>query len=179
MKPYRITGAALGWFTIVAQYWLNIQQDGVLPGTITLFRLFHHAGKYPGGDRLRGTSGSAISGCGVFQPARRAQRDCGLYHRGRHHLLSAAAQGLRPDRVRRCPQPVSALHHAAALRAGLAALRAEAEPALQADRLLADFSDRLRYRHHDARRADRLFTRTRFWMPANSATARSPSTSPC
>ena len=39
-KPYRIVGAALGWFTIVMQYWLNIQQDGVLPGTITYFGFF-------------------------------------------------------------------------------------------------------------------------------------------
>jgi hypothetical protein len=40
MKPYRIVGAALGWFTIIAQYVLNIQQDGVLPGTITYFGFF-------------------------------------------------------------------------------------------------------------------------------------------
>jgi hypothetical protein len=40
MKPYRIVGAALGWFTIIAQYVLNIQQDGFLPGTITYFGFF-------------------------------------------------------------------------------------------------------------------------------------------
>ena len=40
MKPYRIVGAALGWFTIIAQYVLNIQQDGVIPGTITYFGFF-------------------------------------------------------------------------------------------------------------------------------------------
>jgi hypothetical protein len=40
MKPYRMVGAALGWFTIVTQYWLNIQQDGLLPGTITYFGFF-------------------------------------------------------------------------------------------------------------------------------------------
>jgi hypothetical protein len=40
MKPYRIVGAALGWFTIIAQYVLNIQQDGFIPGTITYFGFF-------------------------------------------------------------------------------------------------------------------------------------------
>jgi hypothetical protein len=40
MKPYRMLGAALGWFTIVTQYWLNVQQFGVVLATITYFGFF-------------------------------------------------------------------------------------------------------------------------------------------
>jgi len=40
MKPYRIFGAALGWFTCNAQYYLNVRDDGLLLATITYFGFF-------------------------------------------------------------------------------------------------------------------------------------------
>ncbi len=40
MKPYRSVGAALGWFTCIAQYWLNVQQFGLPGATITYFGFF-------------------------------------------------------------------------------------------------------------------------------------------
>lgn len=40
MQPYRTLGAALGWFAILAQYWLSTSEAGFLPGTITYFSFF-------------------------------------------------------------------------------------------------------------------------------------------
>jgi hypothetical protein len=40
MKPYRITGAALGWFTCVAQFYLNTRDDGLVLAAITYFGFF-------------------------------------------------------------------------------------------------------------------------------------------
>jgi hypothetical protein len=40
MKPYRIAGAALGWFTCIAQYYLNVRDDGLLLASITYFGFF-------------------------------------------------------------------------------------------------------------------------------------------
>jgi hypothetical protein len=40
MKPYRMMGAALGWFTCVAQFYLNVRDDGLLLATIAYFGFF-------------------------------------------------------------------------------------------------------------------------------------------
>ena len=40
MKPYRMLGAALGWFTIVAQYIVNVQQMGLSQATVVYFGFF-------------------------------------------------------------------------------------------------------------------------------------------
>lgn len=40
MQPYRILGASLGWFAILAQYWLNISESGFLAGSAVYFGFF-------------------------------------------------------------------------------------------------------------------------------------------
>src|ERR1700710_2739212 len=68
--------------------------DGAVAGDRRLFRFLYHAGKYPGGDGVRGAAAAGISGCGVFEPARRAQRRRGLYYCRRRYFLPAASHGV-------------------------------------------------------------------------------------
>jgi hypothetical protein len=46
MIPYRIFGASLGWFTLLAQYYLNVVQDGFALGSIVYFGFFTILGNY-------------------------------------------------------------------------------------------------------------------------------------
>jgi len=46
MTVYRIFGASLGWFTLIAQYYLNILQDGFVAGSIIYFGFFTILGNY-------------------------------------------------------------------------------------------------------------------------------------
>lgn len=40
MKLWRVLGASLGWFTLVAQYYLNVVQDGFVAGSMVYFGFF-------------------------------------------------------------------------------------------------------------------------------------------
>jgi hypothetical protein len=40
MNPIRLAGAALGWFAVLAQYWLSTTELGLVPGTINYFSFF-------------------------------------------------------------------------------------------------------------------------------------------
>jgi hypothetical protein len=40
MQLYRLLGASLGWFAILAQYWLSTTELGLIPGTISYFGFF-------------------------------------------------------------------------------------------------------------------------------------------
>jgi hypothetical protein len=40
MNPLRVAGAALGWFAVLAQYWLSTTELGLVPGTINYFSFF-------------------------------------------------------------------------------------------------------------------------------------------
>jgi hypothetical protein len=46
MTAYRVFGAALGWFTLVAQYYVNVAQDGFVAGSITYFGFFTILGNF-------------------------------------------------------------------------------------------------------------------------------------
>lgn len=46
MIAYRVFGASLGWFTLLAQYYLNIVQDGFVIGSIAYFGFFTILGNY-------------------------------------------------------------------------------------------------------------------------------------
>jgi hypothetical protein len=46
MKPYRIFGASLGWFTLIAQYYSNILHDGFVAGSVVYFGFFTILGNY-------------------------------------------------------------------------------------------------------------------------------------
>jgi hypothetical protein len=40
MRTYRALGAGLGWFTILAQYWLSTSESGLLAGSVFYFGFF-------------------------------------------------------------------------------------------------------------------------------------------
>jgi len=46
MMAYRVFGASLGWFTLIAQYYLNVVRDGFVAGSITYFGFFTILGNF-------------------------------------------------------------------------------------------------------------------------------------
>jgi hypothetical protein len=40
MQAYRVLGASLGWFAVLAQYWLSTSESGLLAGSIRYFGYF-------------------------------------------------------------------------------------------------------------------------------------------